>query len=348
MVSINFVRVALLAAPLTANAHYIFSQLIVNGEAVGSDYSYIRQNTNTYMPSYTDDVINSENLRCNEGATNAASDTYDVMAGDTVGFKLAYDEFIEHPGPGFVYMSLAPGGDVSSYDGSGDWFKVWESGLSGSASNENNWGTWQDDRIEFTIPTDTPDGEYLVRPEHIAIHEGHVGKAQFYMECAQLRVSGGGNGSPGPMVKIPGLYTADEVNFDMWSPPVPSTYAMPGPAVWSGGGSAGGSANSSSGISMSAPAAPAPSASQPAFSMPAAPSAPAASPPAFSYPAAPSVPPAYSPTTFATVTGSAPAFSIGPVASLAPTAASSYAPVSSGAPPVNPGNPDCEVSYVRL
>lgn len=98
--------IALLAAPLAANAHYIFSQLIVNGEAVGSDYSYIRQNTNTYMPSFTDDVINSENLRCNEGATNAASETYEVTAGDTIGFKLAYDEFIEHPGPGFIYMSL--------------------------------------------------------------------------------------------------------------------------------------------------------------------------------------------------------------------------------------------------
>ena len=96
---------ALLAAPM-ANAHYIFSQLIVNGQAVGSDYSYIRQNTNTYMPSFTDDIINSEDLRCNQGATNAASETYDVNAGDTIGFKLAYNEFIEHPGPGFVYMSL--------------------------------------------------------------------------------------------------------------------------------------------------------------------------------------------------------------------------------------------------
>lgn len=95
----------LLTAPL-ANAHYIFSQLIVNGQAVGSDYTYIRQNTNTYMPSYTDEIINSEELRCNKGATTAASETYDVNAGDTVGFKLAYDEFIEHPGPGFVYMSL--------------------------------------------------------------------------------------------------------------------------------------------------------------------------------------------------------------------------------------------------
>ncbi len=106
MCSARPLKAALLAAPLAANAHYIFSQLIVNGEAIRSDYSYIRQNTNSYMPSFTDDVINSEDMRCNVGATNAASETYDVNAGDTIGFKLAYDEFIEHPGPGFVYMSL--------------------------------------------------------------------------------------------------------------------------------------------------------------------------------------------------------------------------------------------------
>lgn len=106
MLSFPSIQALLLAAPLAANAHYIFSQLVVNGELVGSDYSYIRQNTNSYMPSYTDEVINSEDMRCNVGATNAASETYDVKAGDTVGFKLAYNEFIEHPGPGFVYMSL--------------------------------------------------------------------------------------------------------------------------------------------------------------------------------------------------------------------------------------------------
>ncbi|KAI7152623.1 hypothetical protein KC316_g14295, partial [Hortaea werneckii] len=66
---------------------------------------------------------------------------------------------------------------------------------------------------------------------------GHVGKAQFYMECAQLRVSGGGSGSPGPMVKIPGLYDADSpsIDFSMWNGA--TSYEMPGPAVYDGGSS---------------------------------------------------------------------------------------------------------------
>jgi len=312
----------LLAAPLAVNAHYIFSQLIVNDEAVGSDYTYIRKNSNDYQPSFTDDVINSEDMRCNKGATAGSAETYDVVAGDKVAAKLWYNEFIEHPGPGFVYMSLAPDGDVSSYDGSGDWFKVWESGLSGPASTETNWGTYNSDRMEFTIPADLPDGEYLTRYEHIAIHEGHVGKAQFYMECAQLRVSGGGSGTPGPMTQFPGAYTADEVNFDMWTGA--SSYTMPGPAVWTGGSSGGGSSTGntttptepeeSSPIVSSAPIA---SSAAPIASMPA--SSPAYSAPAYS------APPAASTTAAATIPTTTAA---GPVYS-APAATSAAAVPSS-------------------
>jgi hypothetical protein len=176
----------------------LLSAVFINGAEVGGEYSYVRQNSNSYNPVVTDEIIDSEELRCNMGATNAASETYEVTAGDTIGFKLAFNELIEHPGPGknspnktknmfWMYIdgqsigrlhlheqgtfestllfslpansSKAPDGDVSSYDGSGDWFKVWESGLSGSASDETNWGTYQADGMEFTLPTDIPNGE---------------------------------------------------------------------------------------------------------------------------------------------------------------------------------------------
>lgn len=240
------VAAALLAAPMV-HGHYIFSQLLVNGAAVGGDYDYIRKNDNTYMPSFTDDVINSENLRCNSGALNSPAQTMEVNAGDEIGAKLWYNEFIEHPGPGMIYMSKAPGA-VSEYMGDGDWFKVWESGPeNGPANVDESWGTWQKESMSFTIPKDIPDGEYLVRFEHVAIHENHVGKSQFYMECAQLSVSGGGDGAPGPMVQIPGVYTAQDPAFtySIWDG-VDNGYTMPGPAVWTGGGSGGASASTGS------------------------------------------------------------------------------------------------------
>lgn len=241
---------ALLAAPLV-NGHYIFSQLVVNDELVGGDYDYIRKNSNDYQPSFTADVIGSEDLICNKGALaqGGSTGTYEVKAGDSIGAKLWYNEFIEHPGPGMVYMSKAPGA-VSEYMGDGDWFKVWESGPdNGPANVDESWGTWQQDRMTFTIPTDIPDGEYLVRFEHVGIHENHVGKAQFYMECAQLSISGGGDGSPSPLVQFPDVYSADDPAFtySIWDG-VDNGYTMPGPAVWSGGGS-GGASSSSSGSS---------------------------------------------------------------------------------------------------
>jgi hypothetical protein len=81
-----------------------------------------------------------------------------------------------------------------------------------------------------------------VRVEHIGIHESHVNHAQFYMECAQFKIEGSGGGSPSPLVKIPGMYKANDpgIAYNKWTNN-PAPYYMPGPAVWSGsGGSSGG------------------------------------------------------------------------------------------------------------
>lgn len=78
--------------------------------------------------------------------------------------------------------------------------------------------------VTFTIPKNIPTGQYvlltlfyhqksdksryLVRIEHIALHVAQsYGGAQFYVACAQLDVTDGGNGTPGPLVSIPGVYT---------------------------------------------------------------------------------------------------------------------------------------------
>ncbi|KAI8622844.1 glycoside hydrolase family 61 protein [Xylariaceae sp. FL1651] len=172
---------ALLAAT-TAYAHYIFSRVIVNGVAKGGDYTYIRQNSNTYMPSFPSEVINSPDLRCNKGAKPGGIQTLTVKAGDKVGFKLWNNEFIEHPGPGFVYI----------------------------------WCSWQKDRLEFAIPVQITADEYLVRVEHISLNEAFKDRAQFYTECAQSKIESSGTGTPAPMAKILGIYKADDpgIKFD--------------------------------------------------------------------------------------------------------------------------------------
>lgn len=72
-------------------------------------------------------------------------------------------------GPALYYMSKAPGDDVKSYDGSGDWFKIGETGVcnEGGDFTKDAWCTWDKNQLTATIPTDTPSGEYLLRFEHI-------------------------------------------------------------------------------------------------------------------------------------------------------------------------------------
>jgi len=68
-----------------------------------------------------------------------------------------------------MYMSKAPNDDVKSYDGSGDWFKIFQEGVCNTNADftTDAWCTWDRDWIAATIPKDTPSGEYLVRVEHI-------------------------------------------------------------------------------------------------------------------------------------------------------------------------------------
>lgn len=55
---------------------------------------------------------------------------------------------------------------------------------------------------------------------------------QFYISCAEVRVTGGGNGTPGPLVKFPGVYKASDEGLYQTVYPVMTTYSPPGPALW--------------------------------------------------------------------------------------------------------------------
>lgn len=71
---------------------------------------------------------------------------------------------------------------------------------------------------------------YLLRAELIALHaaSSYPG-AQLYMECAQIAVTGGGNGNPAT-VSFPGAYKGTDpgIKFQLYWP-VPTSYTIPGP-----------------------------------------------------------------------------------------------------------------------
>jgi len=164
-----------------------------------------------------------------------------IAAGQNISFVV--DPDIQHPGPGMGYLAKVPSGKTAAnWDGSGSvWFKVWEIGATSFNSNGGVWPTSGLTVLGFPIPADTPPGDYLVRIEHIGLHSASsTGGAQFYLSCGQVTITGSGTGVPGPLVAFPGAYSATDpgILFQIYYP-IPTSYTIPGPPVWTSGTYAG-------------------------------------------------------------------------------------------------------------
>ncbi|PVH93294.1 carbohydrate-binding module family 1 protein [Periconia macrospinosa] len=241
---------ALCAIAQSVSAHYWYDTTIYNGVSSGNTkfvrdlnrpvkYNPIKFSSNPASDIKDNSFIDrGEDARCNQGAFSSAgkTDVLTVNAGDEVTVKLAYDEIIEHPGPTLVYLSKAPS-SVKNYDGSGDWFKIYQDGVCGSGDfTKNAWCSYGKKTLAAKVPKNTPNGEYLMRFEHIGVHRSHVNQPEHYIGCVQIKVQNGGSGTPGPMVKFPGAYKSTDpyATFSVYNGAKPFTF--PGPAVWSGGG----------------------------------------------------------------------------------------------------------------
>jgi hypothetical protein len=265
----KFSVLALCAGAQVATAHYFFDTNIVGGVAQ-PQFKYVRQSTRAtkYNPiKFSSNpkadirdgsTADGPDIVCNQGAFSSAGKTevLTVNAGEEIRLKLGVGAKMQHPGPGLVYMSKAPTGSVKAYDGSGDWFKIFEEGVcDGGDFTSTAWCDYGRDYIAAKIPKDTPNGEYLVRAEHIGVHRSHVNQPEHYVSCLQVKVQGGGSGTPGPMVKFPGAYKATDpyANFSIYNGR--KAFPMPGPKVWTGGAAAGGATTPAKEEATSAPVA---------------------------------------------------------------------------------------------
>ncbi|KAH9478438.1 Endo-beta-1,4-glucanase D [Psilocybe cubensis] len=223
---------ALLSFAASAAAHYTFPDLLVAGKNTG-DWVNVRKTNNFNSQSPVTDVTSAD-FRCYTSQTQATASTATVAAGSQIGIQA--DQSMYHPGVVNVYMAKAPG-NVSTWDGSGAvWFKVYQISAVTDGGSTITFPAQNLLSVSFTLPKNLPSGQYLVRMEQIALHAASTfGGAQFYLSCAQINVTGGGNGTPGPLVAIPGVYTGNEpgILINIYYP-VPKTYVQPGPAVWSG------------------------------------------------------------------------------------------------------------------
>lgn len=150
------------------------------------------------------------------------------------------------PGPIIYYLAKVSNAASTGTTGL-QWFKVGEEGLNNgrwAVDNMISGGGWH----YFTMPSCVAPGDYLLRVELIALHSASVaGEAQFYMECAQIRITGSGTNTGGTKVSFPGAYQANHPGiqlsiYDNSGKPNNGgrAYSIPGPAVLNcgnGGGS---------------------------------------------------------------------------------------------------------------
>ncbi|KAI9659537.1 MAG: hypothetical protein M1821_001796 [Bathelium mastoideum] len=255
-----FTLLAIAATAGLAHAHTTVWAVWVNGvnQGLGNTATgYIRSPPNNNPVK----DLTSPAMACN--VNNVAVPNYvTVKPGDNVTFEWHHNDdspsddilATSHKGPVQVYM--AP---MTSSQGSGPiWQKLAEKGYDPTSKT---WAT--DDLIankgkHSVIVPNVADGNYFMRPEIIALHEANSlydqdssRGAQFYLECVQMKVTGGSGSAMPAGVSFPGAYKDNTpgVQFNIYNSF--STYPIPGPTVWTAGAAAATSAAASPTVSSS-------------------------------------------------------------------------------------------------
>jgi cellulase len=224
-----FTKATFAALISAAAAHQNFHQFWINDVTPGYQVGIRMPPSNSPVTDVT-----SNDMVCNVNGAKVPSgvDTVAAAEGDTI--KVQWDQS-GHPGP-ITHMLYGPVDDASQATGIGaGWFKIDEldyvdSEWASAIMEKNNM------THEFKLPTGLASGEYLLRSEMLALHSAQtVGGAQFYIGCAQLKISGtGSKGACGSTIELPGAY--NEKDEDIYIPNFyngyePTTYKAPGGPV---------------------------------------------------------------------------------------------------------------------
>ncbi|KAF8645520.1 hypothetical protein AX16_007804 [Volvariella volvacea WC 439] len=230
----------LLAAASVAHAHFTLQYIWVNGVDQGkNNFLRVPPNNNPVTSVTSGDIV------CNvNGASGSGVATASIPAGAEITFEWHQhdqrtgEDAISggHKGPVQVYIAKAPS-SVASWNGQGAvWTKIYSSGLLNPSSQQ--WATdvvnANNGKHSVRLPASLPAGEYLLRAEVIALHvAGSPGGAQFYIGCAQVKITSGGSANP-PKIALPGAYSASDPGILVNIYNNLQSYTAPGGAVWSG------------------------------------------------------------------------------------------------------------------
>jgi hypothetical protein len=192
-------RFDLLALAGTAAAHGAVTSYVIGsttypgyeGFSPASSPKTIQFQWPDYNPTMT---VGDAKIRCNGG--NKADLSAPITAGQNI--TAVWKQWTHEQGPVMVWLFKCPGEFGASCKGDGKgWFKIDQMGMWGDNLNSKNWGTaivLKNLKWSSKIPTNLAPGNYLIRHELLALHQANT--PQFYAECAQIVVSGGGAAAP--------------------------------------------------------------------------------------------------------------------------------------------------------
>ncbi|TLD19050.1 hypothetical protein PspLS_10005 [Pyricularia sp. CBS 133598] len=195
------------------------------------------QSDNGFVPVSS---LGNADIACHK-SSKAAPASVPIAAGESM--TIQWDTWPDsHKGPVINYLADCGAAGCDNVDASSlNFFKISEAGLVN--------GVWAADQLikdgnkaTVTVPRNLAAGNYVLRHEIIALHEGNrEGGAQMYPQCVNIQVTGGGSDKP-TGVKATALYKAADpgILFNLYNNP--TSYPIPGPKIAvAGGGAAGGS-----------------------------------------------------------------------------------------------------------
>ncbi|KAK7185691.1 hypothetical protein DPSP01_007438 [Paraphaeosphaeria sporulosa] len=197
-------------------------------------------NTDT-GPVYSSN-LQSPDIICSINATNAKLYSTSIAAGQTI--NLHWTTWPDsHHGPIFSYLAACNGDCTTVKKDQLRWFKIAEVGQISLGTGGGKAGVWADDQLRAAdgawsvkIPASIKAGNYVLRHEIIALHSAYdVGAAQFYPQCANIKITGGGNATPEGVVGT-SLYNANDpgVHYNIYNDESKPVYPMPGPKLFTG------------------------------------------------------------------------------------------------------------------
>ncbi|GAB1199656.1 glycosyl hydrolase family 61-domain-containing protein [Aspergillus pseudonomiae] len=234
----------LLLAPL-ALSHTTFTTLYVD-EVNQGDGTCVRMNHDANTATYPIEPLSSKDIACGKDGEKGVARVCPAKANSLLTFEFrAWADGaqpgsidISHKGPCAVYMKKVDDATADNNAAGDGWFKIWHTGYDESTEK---WCTEKlidnNGFLSVRVPSDIEQGYYLVRTELLALHNAAFADPldpQFYVNCAQIFVQGGGSAKPETVSIGEGYYSLDSpgVKYNIYEKPLKLPYPIPGPVVY--------------------------------------------------------------------------------------------------------------------